>query len=58
MNLCDAVVTKIKGSPYKEYDRWWVSVEYDCEFVIGTTNIMCSTYEEAAAIDVGYEFLV
>jgi len=58
MNICDAVVTEIKASPYKAYDKWWVKVEYDSWGAFGESAIMCNTYEEAAKIDVGYEFLV
>lgn len=58
MNMLDAVVYNVRGSPYKAYDKWWVDVEYDSMGYYNWTSIMCNTYEEAAKIDIGYEFLV
>lgn len=56
MNLLDAWVTELYGSPYNAYGKWWVPVYADCEGVEISTKIMCNTKEEADKISVGYKF--
>lgn len=57
MNLLDCVVTKVLSEPYEKYDKWWVSVEYDCYGVITESVIMFKTKEEAEKVTVHYVFL-
>lgn len=57
MNLLDAWVTQIVGTPFKNYGKWWVAVVAVCEGVSLDTAIMCHTKEEAEKVVVGYKFL-
>jgi hypothetical protein len=56
-NLIDCYVTEVLGKPVYVYGRWWVRVRYDCEGVIGTTDVMLSSEEAALKVGVGYHFL-
>lgn len=56
MNLIDAYVTEVVEGPYFMYGMWWVEVKYNSEGRISRGNIMCETFHEADAIDVGHKF--
>jgi hypothetical protein len=57
MNQLDHYVTKVLGLPYKEYDRWWVPVECECEGWLTRTNIMCADHAHALSVKVGDKFV-
>lgn len=57
MNLLDCYVTEVLGDPYEAYSRWWVKVKYECEMHISKSEVMCSSYENALKVGVGYHFL-
>lgn len=56
MNLVDAWVTEIVGTPYEIYGKWWVPVVAVCEGISIYATIMCYTKEESEKISVGYKF--
>lgn len=57
MNLVDAYVVEIKGTPVLKYGKWFVKVSAKCYGVEIETEIMCKTEDEAKKICTGYHFL-
>ena len=57
MNLLDAVVTKVLSEPYYKYNRWFVTVEYDCWGSLSVSDLMFNTEDEAKAVIIGYKFV-
>lgn len=53
MNLLDHYVTKVMSEPYMAYGRWYLSVEFDCEGVLGECVMAFPSYEDAMAVKVG-----
>tara|TARA_Y100001973_G_scaffold106665_1_gene186311 strand:- start:32569 stop:32745 length:177 start_codon:yes stop_codon:yes gene_type:complete len=58
MNLCDAVVTQIKGNPYQTWGMWLVDAEIDCYGHISSTVLAFKTEEEAQRAHIGMKVLV
>lgn len=57
MNVLNAVVTEVMSDPYEAYGKWWVKVAYDCWGIISQSSVMLDSYDEAAAVSKGYQFL-
>lgn len=57
MNILDAVVTKVCGEPYYQYNKWWVEVHHNCYGIPGGTKLMFNTKDEALKVKPGYQFL-
>lgn len=57
MNLCDCYVTKVLGTPRKQYDKYWVTVEYNCYGIVSDKHLMFDTMADAESVTVGYHFL-
>lgn len=57
MNLVDAYVTKIKGTPEFKYGKWFLKVEADCYGRTTETELMFNSKEDADRVEIGYHFL-
>lgn len=56
MNVLDCVVIDIKGTPHFLYNKWWVTVSYNCWGSISETKLMFHSEEEALKVGKGYKF--
>lgn len=53
MNVLDATITRILSEPVFKYDKWVVTVEYECYGQKDETQVMFGTKAEAEKLSIG-----